>query len=109
MVARFNGEKLRRRRRVCDMTARELANLAGVSTWTVSAWETGKHSPTDMNVCYVAKHLESGIADFYDGEAAFMVPMFFMDGESVQDLAERFDMMPSQIEESIRRFARGTQ
>ncbi len=39
------GQRIMRRRQALDMSQEELARLVGVSRYTVSNWEIGKHFP----------------------------------------------------------------
>lgn len=62
-VRGFSGARLRRARHDRGLTADDLADLAGVSPQVLSAWETGRYSPTPQLLRRVADALHVTIAD----------------------------------------------
>ncbi|MGJ5671765.1 helix-turn-helix transcriptional regulator (plasmid) [Rhodococcus aetherivorans] len=59
----FSGARLRRYRDSLDLTMADLADAAGVSEQTVSAWETGRASPTPPLLKRVAEVLNVTVPD----------------------------------------------
>ncbi|WP_158171131.1 helix-turn-helix domain-containing protein [Rhodococcus sp. JT-3] len=62
-VRGFSAARLRRYRQARKATIEDLADAAGVSAQTVSAWETGRAAPTPELLAKVAAELRLTVAD----------------------------------------------
>lgn len=62
-VRGFSAARLRRYRQARKATIEDLADAAGVSAQTVSAWETGRAAPTPELLAKVAGELRLTVAD----------------------------------------------
>lgn len=66
MRLKWNGEKLKQRRKVLGLTMEELSTQVGTKHSHVSMWEAGKCEPQGSKLVLISKALNEAPDYFYD-------------------------------------------
>jgi transcriptional regulator with XRE-family HTH domain len=67
-MSAFSPEKLRRARFERGWSQEALAQIAGVSPWSISVWESSKHVPRGITLAAVARALDLSIEALLEDE-----------------------------------------